>query len=85
MTIFLLDGTIEIEIFFECDDHDLEDNICVKIFERCAPSERLFRAGETNIFLTPEQARELGLALMEVADSAKTTDMDEGSGPLDIA
>lgn len=85
MTIFLLDGTIEIDIFVECADHDLEDNICVTIVERCAPAERLLRAGETNIFLTPAQARELGAALLKVADSGKTTDLGEGSDPLDIA
>jgi len=85
MTIFLLDGTIEIEIFFECVDHDLEDNICVKIFERCAPAERLLRAGETNIFLTPDQARELGIALLEVAGNNTETDLSEGSDPHDAA
>lgn len=85
MTIFLLDGTIEIEIFFECADHDLEDNICVKVFEKCAPAERLLRAGETNIFLTPDQARELGTALLKAADSSTAIDLSEGSDLHDAA
>ena len=67
MTIHLLDGTLQIDIFFECEDHDLEDNICITIIERCAPNERLFRAGQTNIFLTPNQARTLGEALIKSA------------------
>ena len=83
MTIFLLDGTIEIEIFFDCTDHDLEDNICVKIFEKCTPAERLLLAGETNIFLTPDQARKLGTALLEAAGNSTATDLAEGSHPHD--
>jgi len=85
MTIFLLDGTIEIEIFFECVDHDLEDNICVKIFEKCPPAERLLRAGETNIFLTPDQARQLGTALLGAADNSTGRESPEGSDPHDAA
>lgn len=85
MTIFLLDGTIEIEIFFECADHDLEDNICVKIFEKCPPAERLLRAGETNIFLTSDQARELGTALLEAVNSSTVIDLPEASDPHDAA
>jgi len=71
MTIALLDGTLQIDIFYDCEDQDLEDNICVSIIERCPPAERLLRAGETNIFLTPEQAQELGQALLQAADRSE--------------
>lgn len=67
MTIYLLDKTIQIDIFYDCEDQDLEDNICVSIIERCPPPERLLRAGETHIFLTPDQARQLGEALLGAA------------------
>jgi hypothetical protein len=70
MTINLLEDTLQIDIFYERDDHDLEDNICVSIIERCAPEERLFCAGETYIYLTPQQARELGQALLIAANSS---------------
>jgi hypothetical protein len=72
MTIYLLDGTLQIDIFFECEDHDLEDNICISIIERCPPNERLLRAGQTNIFLTPQQARTLGEALINSAANSET-------------
>ena len=67
MTIHLLEGTLEVDIFYECDDQDLDDNVCIKIVERCPPEERLLRAGETHIFLTAVQARELGEMLLTAA------------------
>jgi hypothetical protein len=35
MTIHLLDGTLEVDIFYECEDHDLDDNICISVVESC--------------------------------------------------
>lgn len=76
MTIELLDRTLQIEIFYDCEDEDLEDNICVSIVECCPPAERLLRAGKTNIFLTSDQARALGTALLAAAERSEddTTD-----------
>ena len=67
MTIHLLEGTLLIDIFYECEDQDLEDNICVSIIESCPSAERLLRAGETYIYLTTDQARELGEKLIQAA------------------
>ncbi len=78
MTIYLLDKTLQIDIFYESEDKDLEDNICVSIIERCPPQERLLNAGETHIFLTPSQARQLGEALLEAADHSKDNAKDNG-------
>jgi hypothetical protein len=70
MSIHLLEGTLEIDIYYECEDQDLEDNICIKVIERCPPEEKLLRAGETHIYLTASQARELGkMLLLAAADS----------------
>jgi len=68
MSIRLLEGTLQIDIFYECEDQDLDDNICVSIQERCPEEERLLRAGETHIYLTPDEARELGEALLMAAN-----------------
>jgi hypothetical protein len=64
MAIFLLENSLKVEIFYDCEDCDLEDNICISILEDCPPGERLFRAGETNIYMTPQQAQALGEALL---------------------
>lgn len=79
MTIYLLDKTLQIDIFYECEDKDLDDNICVSIVERCPPQERLMQAGETNIFLTPRQARQLGEALLEAAEHSKANCNQQGA------
>ncbi len=71
MPINLLENTLKIDVFYECDDHKHDDNICVSIVETCPPGEKLFRVGETNIFLTPDQARELGEALLTAAQHSE--------------
>ncbi|QRN82916.1 hypothetical protein JR338_10915 [Chloroflexota bacterium] len=68
MTIHLLDKTLQIEIFYECEDQDLEDNVCLTIVETCPPGEKILRAGETHLFLTPNEARALGEALLIAAN-----------------
>jgi hypothetical protein len=79
MTIFLLDNTLQIDIFFECEYQDLEDNICVSIIERCPPKERLLRSGETHIFLTPNEAHQLGERLLKAAQHSHADPQDQGS------
>jgi hypothetical protein len=76
MTIYLLDGTLEVDIFYECEDQDLEDNVCIRVIESCPPEERLLRAGKTHIYLTPVQARKLGEMLLSAA--TKSVDCKEG-------
>ena len=67
MTIYLLEGTLEVDIYYECEDQDLDDNVCIRIVESCPPEERLLRAGKTHIYLTAAQARELGEMLLNAA------------------
>ena len=56
MSISLLDDSLQLDVHFERKDCEYED--CIRIFfrEECPEEERLFRAGETNIFITPEEA-----------------------------
>jgi hypothetical protein len=68
MTLHLLDNTLQIDIFYDCADQDLEDNVCLSVVERCPPAERLLCAGETHIYLTPAEARALGEALLQAAE-----------------
>jgi len=72
MAIHLLDHTLQIEIFYDSEDQDLEDNICISVTERCPPAERLLRAGETYLYLTSEEARALGDALLGAANRSDT-------------
>lgn len=63
MAVLLLDNTLKVEVFFDASDQDYDDDICICFTEDCPEDERLFRTEETNIYITPEQASLLVLAL----------------------
>ncbi len=70
MSITLLDGTLRVGIFFDKGDHEFDDNICICFKEDCPEDEKIFYAGETNIYITSAQARELAALLIEAADQS---------------
>ncbi len=68
MAIKLLNGSLKIKIFFDKKDREYEDNICVCVRESGPEDEKILYAGETNIFINAEQARELAELLTTAAD-----------------
>jgi hypothetical protein len=62
--IALLDNTLQIEVRYACEDHDLEDNICIKISETCPENEKIFIHDESHLYITSEQAHALADALL---------------------
>jgi len=77
MEILILDDTIKIVVYYERQDSDFSDNICISFEEDCPDDERIFRANQTNIYLTCEQARKFALALYNAAEvSAAECDRD---------
>jgi hypothetical protein len=80
MEILILDDSLKIEIYYERQDADFSDNICISFEEDCPDEERIFRANQTNIYLTCEQARKIALALYHAAEiSAEECDQDADS------
>jgi len=67
MPIYLVDDTLKVEVYFDPADKEFGDDVCLCIEESCPADEKLFRADEVHIFLTPLQARQLGLALVKAA------------------
>ena len=63
MSISLLDNSLKVKIYYDEGDCTYEDNICVSVFEECPADEKIFRADETNLYLTPKQAIQLIQAL----------------------
>ena len=63
----LLDDSLQVSVFYERTDSDFDDDICICFREECPEDEKIFRAGETNIFLTPDQANQFALLLIEAA------------------
>ena len=63
--VHLLDESLLVEVFYSCEDADLEDNICLKISESCPEEEKVFRHDESHLYLTRAQALSLAEALVE--------------------
>ncbi|NPV55363.1 MAG: hypothetical protein HPY76_01635 [Anaerolineae bacterium] len=70
MAIYLLDNSLKIEIFYECIDCEYPDNITVRVTEDCPEEEKLIRADQVNLFLTPQDARKLAFALLSAAEQS---------------
>lgn len=65
--LWLLNDSLRVDVYYDCDDCSFSDNICISFREVAAPDEKIFKAGETNIYLTPEQANQFALALITAA------------------
>jgi hypothetical protein len=70
MAIILLDGSLKLDVFFDCKDSQFEDHICLQIMEDCPENEKIFYAGETNIYLTAEQAQQISDALLKAVNQS---------------
>jgi hypothetical protein len=72
MAIYLLDNSLKVNIFFEEFDSGFDDNICISFCEDCPEEERVFRADETNLYLTKDEATQFAIALLQAI--AESTD-----------
>jgi hypothetical protein len=70
MPIYLIDDTLSVEVYYDQKDCEYQDNICFSILEDCPDEEKVFRAGQTYLYLTREQARILGQALLDAAEES---------------
>jgi len=71
MSISLLDKSLKVDVFFELSDCEFNDNVCMRIIEDCQDDEKVFRADETNLYLTTRQARRLASALLHAAEESE--------------
>lgn len=67
--ITLLDGSLKLSVYFEDSDRNFDDSICLCFQEDCPEDEKLFRADEVSIYLTPEQVALLILELNRTLDT----------------
>ncbi len=67
MFVLLLDNSVKVEVYCDEMDNEFEDNICVSFVEECPEDEKIFKADETNIYLTPAQAERFGQLLLDAA------------------
>ena len=73
MSVSLLDNSLKVGIYFEESDRDFDDDICISFSEDCPPEEKLFRADETHIYVTPDQACLLLLALQRAMENYRAS------------
>lgn len=69
--ILLLDESLQVEIYYSCEDADLEDNICLKIIESCIEEEKIFKHDESHMYLTSAQAQALANALLKAVEKSQ--------------
>lgn len=70
MILLLLDESLKLDVFYDTEDVQYEDNICLRFEEDCPENERLFRHDQTNMYITPAQAVALANALLKAARSS---------------
>jgi hypothetical protein len=70
MAIKLLNDSLKIEIFYEKNDKEYDDNICVCLEEYGPEDEKIFYAGETNLYITAVEARKLAEMLIQAAETS---------------
>jgi hypothetical protein len=70
MYVYLLDRSLRVEVYYDETDRGFEDNICVSLVEECPDEEKIFKADETNIYLTCEQASHLVKAINKAIRSS---------------
>lgn len=73
-SIYLLDETLEVTIFYEPKDRDLRDNICMVINESCPEEEKIFKHDESHLYLTRKQALELAQAFIAAGEKSEAAD-----------
>lgn len=76
MSISLFDGSLKITIFFEESDRDYDDDICIQLIEKCPDDEKVLKFDETNIYITPDKAGLLILALQRALDSYRESNQE---------
>lgn len=76
MSVLLLDNSLNVEIYFEESDSAFDDDICISFTEDCPDDEKIFRADETNIYITPDQACLLLLQLQRAMEHYRSSCQD---------
>ncbi len=71
MAVYLLDKSLKVDICYEDNDLDYDDNIRICIVEECPDEEKIFIHDETNIYLLPDEANQLARLLDAAAQASR--------------
>jgi hypothetical protein len=67
--IYMIDGSLKLSIYHEVVDSAFDDDICLRFQEDCPEDEKLFKADEICIYLTPEEAALVVLEINRALDA----------------
>ncbi|MFL7840446.1 MAG: hypothetical protein ACK2T4_06180 [Candidatus Promineifilaceae bacterium] len=73
MSVILFDGGLTVKIFYDETDSEYEDAVCIQMIEDCPEDEKVLKFDETNLYITPDQACLLILALQRAMDNYRDT------------
>ncbi len=76
MSITLLDGGLTLTVFYDESDRDFDDDICIQLTEECPEEERVLKFEETNLYITPDQASMIVLALQRALESYRASNQE---------
>lgn len=76
MSISLLDSGLKLNIYYEESDREFDDDICIRIIEDCPEDERVLKFDETHLYITPDQACLLILALQRAMDQYRESSQE---------
>ena len=65
MAVKILDNTLTFEAFIDHEDAGFEDDVCLRFTETCPEEEKVFYAGESNLYVTREQARQIAEEILK--------------------
>lgn len=76
MSIPLLDGGLQVTIFYDESDREYDDDICIQLIEDCPEDEKILKFDETNLYITPDQACLLILALQRAMENYRKSSQE---------
>ena len=65
MAIDIVDNSIKFEVFADPDDPEFDDDICFRFTETCPEEEKVFYGGETNLYVTRAQAKQIAEEILK--------------------
>ena len=68
MAVKILDDSITFEAFVDHEDAGFEDDICLRFTETRPDEEKVFYAGENNLYGTRDPARQIAVEILKALD-----------------
>ena len=77
MKIKLPDGSWDVEVFLDRSEPDYDDNVLLRITEKCPEQTRLLKGNQITVGITATDARKLAQLLVETAEENEKADEEQ--------